>query len=399
MEEIAFWLSLILKVFTVYFACIAVFTLKKRRRYPKAAPATRFAVVVAARNEEAVIGNLVESVLNQNYPAHLRDIYVVPNNCTDYTEAAAVAAGAKIIHCLGSVKGKGDALHQALGQLMRQDYDAFVVFDADNVLNRDFLARMNDAFVSGARVCKSRMMAANPTQSGISGCYGLYFAAFDWSFNRPRAALGLSCKLVGTGFAVHREVLEALGGWNTSTIAEDAEFSAQCARLGYRVHWVYDALAYDEAPTSFLLSLRQRKRWCSGVMQVARQELGKLWEDYSPRPMLRWDMTMFLLAPFSQAVSGILLGVNAALHLSSLLSMVPLVLLGLCLAYTGTAALGAALCLLGGYGLRGMGKTVLVFPIFMASWLPLQVISLFRDTKKWHAIQHTGRQMAAGYRA
>ena len=195
------------------------------------------------------------------------------------------------------------------------------------------------------------------------------------------------------------QVLEALGGWNTSTIAEDAEFSAQCARLGYRVHWVYDALTYDEAPTSFLLSLRQRKRWCSGVMQVARQELGKLWEDYSPRPMLRWDMTMFLLAPFSQAVSGILLGVNAALHLSSLLSMVPLVLLGLCLAYTGTAALGVALCLLGGYGLRGMGKTVLVFPIFMASWLPLQVISLFRDTKKWHAIQHTGRQVAAGYRA
>ena len=256
-----------------------------------------------------------------------------------------------------------------------------------------------DAFVSGARVCKSRMMAANPTQSGISGCYGLYFAAFDWSFNRPRAALGLSCKLVGTGFAVHREVLEALGGWNTSTIAEDAEFSAQCARLGYRVHWVYDALTYDEAPTSFLLSLRQRKRWCSGVMQVARQELGKLWEDDSPRPVLRWDMTMFLLAPFSQAVSGILLGVNAALHLSSLLSMVPLVLLGLCLAYAGTAALGAALCLLGGYGLKGMGKTLLVFPLFMASWLPLQVLSLFRDTKQWHAIQHTGRRVAAGYRA
>ena len=399
MEEALFWLSLALKVFTLYFICIGVFTLKKRKCYPKAPPSTRFAVVVAARNEEAVIGNLVESVLNQNYPAHLRDIYVVPNNCTDYTEAAAVAAGAKIIHCLGNVKGKGDALHHALGQLMRQDYDAFVVFDADNVLDRDFLARMNDSFVSGARVCKSRMMAANPTQSGISGCYGLYFAAFDWSFNRPRAALGLSCKLVGTGFAVHREVLEALGGWNTSTIAEDAEFSAQCARLGYRVHWVYDALTYDEAPTSFLLSLRQRKRWCSGVMQVARQELGKLWEDYSPRPMLRWDMTMFLLTPFSQAISGILLVVNAALQWMDLLPLLPLLFLGLCLAYTGTVALAAALCLLGGYGLRGMGKTMLVFPIFMASWLPLQVLSVFRDTKKWHTIQHTGRQVVAGYRA
>ena len=69
------------------------------------------------------------------------------------------------------------------------------------------------------------------------------------------------------------------------------------------------------------------------------------------------------------------------------------------LAYGGMAALGALLCFLGGYGLRGMGRTVLVFPVFMASWLPLQVISLFKDTKRWHAIQHSGRRVPAGYRA
>ena len=127
MEEIAFWLSLILKVFTVYFACIAVFTLKKRRRYPKAAPATRFAVVVAARNEEAVIGNLVESVLNQNYPAHLRDIYVVPNNCTDYREAAAVPAGPAAGPALS--RGAGRGIHG----LFDGEVDAAVLVDADDL--------------------------------------------------------------------------------------------------------------------------------------------------------------------------------------------------------------------------------------------------------------------------
>ena len=398
MEEVLFWLSLALKIFTVYFACIALFALKRRRRYPKAAPATRFAVVVAARNEEAVIGNLVESILDQNYPAHLRDVYVVPNNCTDYTAAAATAAGARILHCLGRVQGKGDALHQALGQLLAQDYDAFVVFDADNVADRDFLARMNDAFAAGARVCKSRMKVSNPDRSGVAGCYGLYFAAFDWLFNRPRAALGLSAKLVGTGFAVRREVLEALGGWNTRTIAEDAEFAAQCARLGIRVHWVYDALTYDEAPKGFLTSLRQRKRWCSGVMQVARQEVGNLWTGSASHTVLRWDMTMFLLAPFAQALSAILLGAGAAMDLTGLAMAAPLLLAGTGLAYGGMAILAATLCLLGGYGLRGMGRAILVFPVFMASWLPLQVISLFRDTRQWKPIRHTGRQVA-GYRA
>ena len=343
-------------------------------------------MVVAARNEERVIGGLVDSILEQNYPAALRDIYVVPNNCTDFTEAAAAAAGAQIIHCLSPVRSKGGALHQALGQLMGKDYDAFVVFDADNVVHPDFLARCNDAIEAGARVCKGQHRVGNPKSSAVAGCYGLYFTSFDWVFNRPRAALGLSAKLVGTGFAVHREVLERLGGWNTSTIAEDAEFAAKCAAAGYRVQWVPEAVTYDEAPTQFVLSLRQRKRWCSGVMQVGRQEVGRLWSGRSPAPFLRWDMTMFLLAPFAQAVSGLLLAVNALLwgDVGLLLAMA---LAGYC-----AMALGAGvLCLLGGYRMEEMTGAVLLFPIFMASWLPLQVLSLFHDTTCWKAIQHEGQ--------
>ena len=235
MDTLFFILSLCLKVFTVYFAAVALFALRRRKQYPRTAPKTRFAVVVAARNEEAVIGDLVYSVLNQDYPPELRDVYVVPNNCTDFTEAAAAASGAGIIRCLGKVAGKGDALHQAFAQLLRKDYDAFVVFDADNTLAPDYLSRMNDAFAAGAMVCKSRTKAANPTAGCVAGCYGLYNTCFDLIWNRPRAACGLSAKLIGTGFAVHRSVLEALGGWNTSTIAEDAEFAAQCAGAGYQI--------------------------------------------------------------------------------------------------------------------------------------------------------------------
>ena len=395
MEDVVFWLALALKVFTLYFACIAVFALRRPKRYPAAPPQTRFAVVVAARNEEAVIADLVDSIYRQDYPAALRDIYVVPNNCTDYTEAVAAAAGARIIRCLGPVTCKGDALHQAFGQLLAKDYDAFVVFDADNVAAPDFLSRLNDAFVAGAKVCKARHKAANPTQSGVAGSYGLYFTSFDWTFNRPRAVLGLSAKLVGTGFAVHRSVLEELGGWNTATIAEDAEFAAQCARLGHRVHWVPEAVCYDEAPNSFALSLRQRRRWCSGVMQVGRQEVGRLWARRAPSPMLRWDMTMFLVTPFAQAASALLLAVNVLLRG---MEGLPWLLLSLGTGYAGAVGVAVALCLLGGYGLRGMGRTLVVFPIFMATWMPLQVLSLFKATKKWHEIQHTGR-LAAGYRA
>jgi len=391
-NTIFFILSLLLKIFTIYFAAVAVFSLRRRKRYPHTKPHTRFAVIVAARNEESVIGDLVYSVRNQDYPSEMRDVYVVPNNCTDNTEAAAATAGAHIIHCLGEVAGKGDALHQAIAQLLPKGYDAYVVFDADNTLAPDYLSRMNDAFVAGAMVCKSRTKAANPTASGVAGCYGLYNTCFDLVWNRPRSACGLSAKLIGTGFAVRREILEKLGGWNTSTIAEDAEFAAQCAGAGYRVEWVPDAVNYDEEPTRFLPSLRQRKRWCSGVMQVAKHSITTLWRGNTQRPLLRWDMTMFLLAPFAQAISallmfcGLLTGVVSG---DSSCLLLPLCGMGLYCA--GGMALGVLLCLMGGYGLRGMTRTILIFPVFMASWLPLEVISLFWETKDWKAIVHRGR--------
>jgi len=395
MKEVLFWLAMALKIMTVYFACIAMFTLKRKRGYPAAVPCTKFAVMVAARNEERVIANLIGSILRQNYPSYLRDVYVVPNNCTDLTETVAAAAGAKIIHCLTPVSDKGGALHQAVGQLLGQDYDAFVVFDADNVVHPDFLQRMNDAFCAGERVCKARQKVINPAESSVAGSYGLYFASFDWVFNRPRAACGLSAKLVGTGFAVHREVFEKLGGWNTGTIAEDAEFAVQCARTGYRVCWIYDALTYDEAPTSFAISLRQRKRWCSGVMQVGRQELGRLWKGEREHPMLCLDMTMFLLAPYAQAISGLLLFIYLALQG---LDALPVLLFSIAAAYLGMVVVAMALCFLGGYPIREMGKSILFFPVFMASWLPLQILSLFKATKKWHAVPHTGEKAVEGIR-
>ena len=235
-------LTLLLKAASLWFLAVALFALRKP---------------------------LVESLKKQDYPDALYDIFVIPNNCTDDTESEALCAGAKIFRCFEPVRCKGDALHEAVAWLLPQRYDAFCVFDADNVADEQFLARMNDAFCAGAQVCKGAMRAKNPYASWLSGCYGLYFTLFDTFFSRARMSCGLSSKLVGTGFAVHRAVLERFGGWNTSTIAEDAELAAQCAANGVRVCFVPGALTSDEAPNDFDVSLRQRRRWCSGIMDVA----------------------------------------------------------------------------------------------------------------------------------
>ena len=213
--NLLFVLSLLCKAACVWFALVAVAGLVCRARqgfrprYSPAAPRTRFAVLAAGRNEEAVISGFVRSILAQDYPRELFDVYVLPNNCTDDTAGTARAAGAIVLDCPGA-HSKGEALHSGLARLRNMDYDAFCVFDADNQADPAFLARMNDAFCAGARVAKGRIAAQNPRAGWVAGCYGLYFRLFDLFFNEPRGALGLSAKLVGTGFAVHKEVLDRL---------------------------------------------------------------------------------------------------------------------------------------------------------------------------------------------
>lgn len=389
LDHIAVALAIALKAFTLWFFLTALLFWKRPAPYARRAPQTRFACLVPARNEEAVIGALVESLRAQNYPDALYDVYVVPNNCADGTEDAARAAGAKIFRCFDPVTRKGDALHEAVAWLLPRGYDAFCVFDADNVVHPDFLARMNDAMLAGAKVAKARLLVKNPRVSWVADCYALYFTLTETFFNRSRANLGLSAKLVGTGFAVHRDVLARLGGWNTSTIAEDAEFSAQCAALGERVWWVPEAVTYDEAPVSFRVSLTQRRRWCSGIMSTAERQLPRL---LTPAPEANRarvaDSAFVLCAPFVQALSfvpALLLVLGAALRgmLEAWAALAGLSLLGALIGSLLAAAALAVLC-----AQRPSAPGVLLFPLFMASFLPLQVLALLRPTTQWKPIRH-----------
>ncbi len=388
-------LGVLINLLSVYFIAVALLGLKKPAPYPDAAPACRFAVVIPARNEEAVVASLVDSLKNQDYPESMYDIYVAPNNCTDDTAGAARRAGAKILDCPYPVHCKGDVLRQVSTMLLARDYDVFCVFDADNLAHRHFLREMNNAFSAGVRVAKGRTVARNPSDSWVSRCYDLYFGFFDLFFNRPRASCGLSAKLVGTGFAVHRSVLEEFRGWDTQTLAEDAEFSAQCAAAGCRVAWVPKAVTYDEQPVSFRLSLTQRLRWCSGVMQVACKTLPALRTALSSRNrLLALDFILFLLMPFARALSLLTLLLSllfAALSgIPALLQLLQVILSASLFSYAGTSVLAAFIVLITRRGGIGMWRGILLFPLFMASWVPLQVISLFRRTTVWAEIRHTG---------
>ena len=376
-------LDLFLSLLAGYTAVISLCCLLPAKKYPVAPPQTKFAVLIPARNEEAVVGTLVESLQAQDYPDDLYDIYVIPNNCTDATEAAARNAGAKILHCTSPVSTKGEVLHQILQKLSGQ-YDAYCVFDADNVADPAFLSRMNDVAAAGGQAAKSRQCALNPYDSWISGCYDLYFQSINLLHSRARMPFPVSAKLVGTGFMVTDSLLQQLKGWNTVTLTEDIEFSVQCALIGQRIHYVPQALTYDEEPLSFAVSMRQRRRWSAGVQSVANRYTGKLLKMHPS--WLRWDLASHINMIYVQLLAFIPLSYSL-LHLS-----IPKILLTLGASVWGFAAGSIAMGLFLSVTARRnplkQWKSILLYPLFLASWYPLHVWALFCKPKQWKPIVH-----------
>ena len=234
----------------------------------------RYAVMISARNEEEVIGELIASLKAQNYPKDKLDIYVVADNCTDRTADAAREAGAIVYERFDQVhKGRGFALgyllHELRADVGESGYDGFFVFDADNIVDENFVAEMNKVFDTGDYAAlTSYRNSKNFADNWISAGYGLWFMRETRFLNFPRMLLGTNCAISGTGFLISAGVVKENGGWPYHLLTEDIEFSANCALKGQRIGYCETAILYDEQPTTFRQSWDQRLRWSKGFYQV-----------------------------------------------------------------------------------------------------------------------------------
>ena len=170
-----------------------------------------------------MIGQLLDSIRAQDYPADLFDIYVVADNCTDATAEVCRARGAFVHERQDKVKvGKGYALNWLLERIPVKKYDGFLVFDADNLLRPDYLTEMNKTFSAGYSIVTSYRNTKNYGDNWISAGYGLWFLREARYLNGARMALGSSCAVSGTELPVlaagtarvrRLELLPADGGY------------------------------------------------------------------------------------------------------------------------------------------------------------------------------------------
>lgn len=165
----------------------------------------KYAVIIAARNEELVIGQLIQSIKNQKYPENFIDIFVVADNCTDNTARVAEKAGAIVRERFNKTQvGKGYALDYMIkiieSEYASRKYEGYFVFDADNLLDEHYIMEMNKTFNQGYRVITSYRNSKNYDQNWISAGYALWFLHEAEYLNLPRMVLNASCAISGTGF-------------------------------------------------------------------------------------------------------------------------------------------------------------------------------------------------------
>lgn len=309
-----FFFSMVLQVLIFvmgsYFFCISVVGWIRQKEEPTSnfKPEKTFALIVAAHNEEQVIGHVVESLLKLNYPRELYDIFVIADNCNDDTAGVAEKKGAIVYRRTNNIeKGKGFALEWCFNKIFKLEkkYDGICIFDADNLVSANFLSEMNKQMVKGHKVIQGYIDSKNPFDSWVTCSYSIAFWTSNRLFQLPRHYLGLSCGLCGTGFCVATDVLKEMG-WGATCLTEDLEFTMKLALKGEKVSWAHDAIVYDEKPLTLMQSWNQRKRWMQGYADCTLRFLGPLMKlAIKQKSLLAFDCALYLLQPVRIIVFGI----------------------------------------------------------------------------------------------
>ena len=390
-------IQLIVAWFTVYYTVIAVFGIWHRKDRDLSAPKNKFALMIPAHNEEMVLGDLLENLKILKYPKELYDIYVIADNCTDSTAEVAHRHGAYVLElCNKELGGKGYAMDCAFPKIFEtgRHYDAFCVFDADNLVHLDILAVMNTRQMQGQKVLQGYLSAKNPVDTWVSGTFAIAFWTVNHLWHLGKYNLGLSSCLGGTGMCISADIVREFG-WGCDCLTEDMEFSMKCLSHGIRTCWVHDAIIYDEKPLTFMASWRQRKRWAQGQFDCSERYIPILMkEGFKRHSIVVLDGIMQLLQNYFLLISAFYLVMT---YINMFYSCFTVVLYNDALVprqfWSVLGIIQYVLPLIVLLQIEVPAKIYLywlIYPVFMYSWVPVTFLGwIHRHEKQWVHTIHT----------
>lgn len=308
------WGSWIVLALTTLMGIHAVRVLRSRPRpLPEAlSEATQdtwpfVSLLVAAKNEEAVIANLVKNLCSLNYPDYRYELWVIDDNSTDRTpllleQLSGEYKQLKVFRRpAGASGGKSGALNQVL-PLTRGEIVA--VFDADARVSADMLRRVIPAFdrqeVGAVQVQKA---ISNPSVNFWTRGQTAEMA-LDSFFQQQRVAIGGIGELRGNGQFIRRSALERCGGFNEETITDDLDLTIRLHLDRWDIDFLLEPAVQEEGVTPAISLWHQRNRWAEGGYQRYLDYWRPIFRNRMGRRKT-WDMFMFWITQYFLPIAAV----------------------------------------------------------------------------------------------
>ncbi len=323
--------SIVLILFTsIYYLVFWSVSAKKTPEVPHSNKKSRFAVLVAARNESNVITHLLDSLLIQTYPSKYYDIYVIVEDEKDPTVEIAKSRGVKCFvrpPIAPDRHTKGFALQECINDIWSKKikYDAFMIFDADNVVEPNYLEVMNDLRQTGVQVGLGYRNFTNPNTNWLTACCSIMFSYMNQITSKGRSFLFHKATLMGTGYFVDEEIIKEAGGWIFTGMTEDIQLTTYC--YYHDIYMSYYPLVsfYDEQSPDMKTVHNQHLRWLAGYMASRKflKNVG-IQKDYHSKSFQRFMLyefkaglipfVVFNVVSFLIAAGSIIFGVLSAIY-------------------------------------------------------------------------------------
>ena len=264
-------------------------------------------LLVAAKNEEAVIGNIVKMLCSQDYPADRYEVWIVDDCSTDQTPAllSDLAHQYDQLKVLQRTAGAGGGKSGALNQVLPLTKgDILAVFDADAQVPPDLLRRVLPLFKQPAvGAVQVRKAIANASENFWTRGQQAEMA-LDTYFQQQRIALGGIGELRGNGQFLRRLALESCGGWNEETITDDLDLTLRLHLTQWDIEFLCFPAVEEEGVTSATALWHQRNRWAEG----GYQRYLDYWRLIAANRMgtgKTFDLLMFVLIQYILPIAGI----------------------------------------------------------------------------------------------
>lgn len=391
-------------VLYAYKALYIIMAFGNKIRFKKAKKTNKFAILIPARNESRVIGDLLDAISKQTYDKNAYDVFVIVKEANDPTIEIVKNYNYNII-IDSNQTCKGDALDTALKQIYASEkqYDAFMIFDADNIPTESFLFEMNKAVDAGYDIGMGYRNSKNWDDGWVASCSGMTFSMINTFANKARAKFGVNCVYSGTGYYISDRVLSKFKGWPFKTLTEDYEISLYAIENDLKTTYVEKAEYFDEQPVSFKSSVKQRERWVKGYMQARKLYIGKIFKKIFtdkqnkiskieqtmgviPLAIVLVDCILYCLFQIAFVIWGLCIHSPVTFFVENMLRVIVALYLSFAI-FTGLEILAERKRI----KMSGASKALCIImnPFFTAAYLPIAIKAMFSKNIGWAKIEHT----------